>query len=241
MERNISCKAIVLHSQKQSEMNRKLTLLSGELGLIEAISYGSAKSMRAPKAEVFTNAKLYLYYNPVRNHYTLKDVEIIESNEGLKSDITLTYKGLFMTELIMKTHGGDSQAEYELLGTALTLLSQTNGDWVLIQFVFRLAELLGLHTDYVHCPVCTRRYRDDEILSFNHTLLTSCCSGCGKSDLVLPPGARRYVTVTKALDYVDSLGVVLSENATARIKAYALSYAQILAQGPLKTLQSGIV
>lgn len=241
MERNISSRAIVLHSQKQNQMNRRLTLLSVDLGLIEAISYGSAKSMRAPKAEVFTNATVYLYYNPVRNHYTLKDVAVIESNEHLRSDIALTYRGLFMAELIMKTHGGESALEYELIGQGLTLLKSANPDWVLIQFVLRLAELIGLHTDYERCPVCARVYTADEVLYFNTNLLSSCCSQCGSKDLILPPGARRYVKLTATLDYVDSLSVPLSEQATARIKAYVLAYARLLAQAPLKTLQSGLL
>ena len=241
MERNVTSRAIVLHSRKQSQMNRRLTLLTVDFGLIEAISYGSAKSMRAPKANVFTNATVYLYYNPVRDHYTLKDVAVIESNEHLRSDITLTYRGLFMAELIMKTHGGESALEYELLGQGLTLLKSGVADRVLIQFVLRFAQILGVHTDYETCPVCSRRYRDDEMLGFAADLLSPCCSECGSTDLFLPPGARRYVKLTSTLDYLESLNVPLSGAATARIKGYALSYARLLAQMPLKTLQSGLL
>ena len=240
MERNVSSRAIVLHSQKQSRMNRRLTLLTVDFGLIDAISYGSAKSMRAPKANVFANATVYLYHNPVRNRYTLKDVAIIESNEHLRSDITLTYRGLFMTELIMKTHGGESALEYELLSRGLTLLKSGVADRVLIQFVFRLAQILGVHADYETCPVCSRGYRDDEVLGFASDLLSPCCSECGRTGL-LPPGARRYVKLTSTLDYMESLNVPLSETATARIKGYALSYARLLAQAPLKMLQSGLL
>ncbi|MDI9455015.1 MAG: DNA repair protein RecO [Spirochaetota bacterium] len=241
MERNVSSRAIVVHSQKQSQMNRRLTLLSVDFGLIEAISYGSAKSMRAPKANVFANATVYLYYNPVRDHYTLKDVAIIESNEHLRSEITLTYRGLFMAELIMKTHGGESELEYELLSQGLRFLQSGIADRVLIQFVLRLARILGVHADYEACPVCSRKYRDDETLRFTTDLLSPCCSECGSADLSLPPGARRYVKLTSTLEYGESLNVPLSETATARIKGYALSYAKLLAQRPLKTLQSGLL
>ncbi|NLZ76383.1 MAG: DNA repair protein RecO [Spirochaetales bacterium] len=241
MERNVSSRAIVVHSRKHGRMNRRLTLLTVDFGLIEAISYGSAKSMRAPKANVFTNATVYLYHNPVRDHYTLKDVAVIESNEHLRSEIGLTYRGLFMTELVMKTHGGESALEYELLGRGLRLLEGGVPDRVLIQFVLRLARILGVHTDYEACPVCYRGYRDDETLRFATDLLSPCCRECGDADLFLPPGARRYVKLTSALEYEESLNVPLSESATIRIKGYALSYARLLAQGPLKTLQSGLL
>ena len=117
------------------------------------------------------------------DHYTLKDVAIIESNEHLRSEITLTYRGLFMAELIMKTHGGESELEYELLSQGLRFLQSGIADRVLIQFVLRLARILGVHADYEACPVCSRKYRDDETLRFTTDLLSPCCSECGSADL----------------------------------------------------------
>ncbi|MCK9347991.1 MAG: DNA repair protein RecO, partial [Sphaerochaeta sp.] len=78
---------------------------------------------------------------------------------------------------------------------------------------------------------------------FSTSLLAHCCEACASldADLLLPPGARRYLEVTSSMDFEQSLLVPLSDAATLRIKRYLLRYAQMIGQRMLKTLSSPIL
>lgn len=245
MDRNVSSLAIVLHSQRYGQLNRRLKLLSVDLGIIDVISYGAQKSLKAVKAEVFTDGQFFLYYNPVKKDYSLKDIEVLTTHEALRSDLFCTYAALFFCEMMIKTQGGDSRLEYLLLSKALDQLNadQALVDRTIIQFVHRISDLLGLRGDLLHCPICDRSYGVDEVISFNAGLSSPCCQECASldADLVLPPGARRYLTLTASMEFEQAVAVQLSPTATLRIKNYMLRYAMIISGGVLKTLNSGVL
>jgi len=245
MERNVSSLAIVLHSQRYGQLNRRLKLLSVDYGIIDVISYGARKSLKSVKAEVFSDGQFFLYYNPVKKDYTLKDAQIIATHDDIRKDLVSTYSALFFCELLLRTNGGESAEEYQLLSTALDLLSglPLYTDRILIQFIHRLTDLLGLRTDLTSCPICEREYGPQEVISFSSSLSCPCCSRCAslESNMLLPPGARRYLVVTSPMGYEKSVQVPLSPAAASRIKNYLLRYAQIIAGGALKTLSAGIL
>ncbi|NCC13290.1 MAG: DNA repair protein RecO [Spirochaetia bacterium] len=245
MERNVSSLGIVLHSQRYGQLNRKLTLLSVDFGIIDVVSYGARKSLKAVKAEVLTDGQFFLYYNPVKKEYTLKDLKVLDEHEVLRSDLMQTYRALFFCEMMMKTNGGDSQKAYALLSKALDLLAflPDQANQVLIQFVHQMSELLGLRPDYRICPVCERPYEKDEIISFSSSLGSPCCKECASLDspLLLLPGMRRYLVLTADLRFEDAVLVQLNPAAGARIKSYMLRYALLLCGGYLKTLSDGLL
>ena len=242
MERNVSSLAIVLHSQRYGQHNRRLKLLSVDFGIIDVVNYGAQKAMRSVKAEVFTDGRFFLYYNPVKKDYTLKDLEVIADHQEIRLSLHQTYIALFFSELVIKTQGGDSAGTYRLLSQALDALvaHPELSDRVLIQFVHQMSELLGLRTDFTHCPVCDRAYAQNEVLSFSSTLGSPCCEACASFDatLLLPPGARRYLLVTSMMDFSQSIQVPLSPTATMRIKRYMLEYSRMISESQLKTLSS---
>ena len=57
MERNVSSLAIVLHSQRYGQLNRRLKLLSVDYGIIDVISYGARKSLKSVNTSAFTDFK----------------------------------------------------------------------------------------------------------------------------------------------------------------------------------------
>ena len=195
MERNVSSLAIVLHSQRYGQLNRRLKLLSVDFGIIDVVSYGARKSLKSVKAEVFSDGQFFLYYNPVKKDYA-QDAQIATHDI---EDLVSTYSALFFCELLLRTNGGESAGEYQLLSTALDLLSglPLYTDRILIQFIHRLTDLLGLRTDLTSCPICERAYGPQEVISFSSSLSCPCCSRCAslESNMLLPPGARRYLVV----------------------------------------------
>ncbi len=95
MERNVSSLAIVLHSQRYGQLNRRLKLLTVDFGIIDVLSYGAQKSLKSVKAEVFTDGQFFLYYNPVKKDYTLKDVTVLATHDELRESLHPTYAALF--------------------------------------------------------------------------------------------------------------------------------------------------
>ncbi len=245
MERNITTLGIVLHSRRWGQTNRLLKVLSVDLGIIDVVNYGAQKSHKAVKAEVFCDGQFFLYHNPVKGDYTLKDLKEIAGHEEIRDDLALTYTGLFFCELLIKVHGGESAEVYTLLSKALDLLTfaSERRTLVLIQFIHRLSEVLGIRVDLDHCPICDRRYESNEIVYFSSSAGSQCCEGCAHLErtLLLPPGARRYLMLTATMDFEEAVAVDLNPGALARIKAYMLGYAQYFCPSQLTTLTSGLL
>ncbi|HOE84023.1 MAG TPA: DNA repair protein RecO [Sphaerochaeta sp.] len=245
MERNITTLGIVLHSRRWGQTNRRLKLLSVDLGIVDVVSYGAQKSLKAVKAEVFCDGQFFLYHNPVKGDYTLKDLKAIAGHEEIREDLALNYTGLFFCEILIKVHGGENAAEYRLLSKALDLLTTApeRRVLVLIQFIHRLSEVLGIRVDLDRCPVCDRAYERDEIVYFSSSAGSQCCQQCANLErtLILPPGARRYLSLTATMDFEEAVAVDLNPGALKRIKAYMLGYAQYFCPSQLTTLSSGLL
>ena len=245
MERNVSSLAIVLHSIRYGQMNRRLKLLTLDFGLIDVVSYGARKSLKAVKGDVFSDGQFFLYYNPVKRDYTLKDVQLIATHDEIRTDLGTNYAALFFCELVINTNGGDSASQYGLLSKALDMLCshQELVARILIQFVLRLLDICGLQADFTRCPICDKPYTSEEIIHFNAQMGSPCCEVCAtlETTMVLGPGARRYLTLTKGMPFHTAVAVELSDRATLRIKAYMLRYAALISGKELQTLTGGML
>lgn len=249
MERNLTISAVVLRSRRWGDLHRMVTLASAELGIIDALAYGARKGKLAGRIGLFLIGVFFLYHNPIRGDYTIVDVEPAVAAEHIRADLRRMYIASFMAELVLKMHGGDSQALYDLISHSFALLdAQATGtaDTVLIQFIWRLIDISGLEPDLVACPICERLYGAEEALSFNTAMHAPCCTVCADVDvangeMALGPGARRYLLYTAGIPLGEAVGVQLSETATERIRLYMLRYAAIIADGVLKSLGGSLL
>ncbi|MCI2096876.1 MAG: DNA repair protein RecO [Sphaerochaeta sp.] len=244
MERNVITQGIVLSSVRSGTVDRTLRILSEDLGVIDVRNYGARKANKAVKAEVSTEGTFYLYVNPVKHSYTLTDIAIRSMHETLRQDLSTTYTALFFSEFILKTNGGDWVATYQLLSQALGALEDpvVNKVQCVIQFIWAMIGILGLRPDLDRCPVCDSPYGQDEILGFSWQLTAPCCLKCAtvKDDMLLPPGARRYLSVTAPMPFGSAVHVDLNPGTRERIKRYMLRYA-VLVAGELKTLDGPVL
>jgi DNA repair protein RecO (recombination protein O) len=194
--------------------------------------------------ERFLTGKFFLYYNPVRKEYSLVDVEPLSVHETLVDDLRRIWAASFCCEMAVRTIGGDSMQMFLLLNESLDLLAQgAVVDRLLIQYVWKLLHIAGNAADLDSCPVCDRAYAPDEVLGFSVSLLAPCCRSCaGQGDeMALPPGARRYLSVTASMELAQAVELELSDAAQLRIKGYMLRYASLFAGGGLKTLAAGVL
>ena len=239
MERNIQTQAIVLAVRKYGELHKSVTLLCPELGLVDAIIYGGRKGKKTALAPLFSISDMQLYYNPVKKEYSI--VEAVSSfiPSSISEDLGSTYAAAFFCEIITKAPSDDSNQTFLLLRDALVTLDNapTLRKRIIISFIWQLMHIAGTAPNLGFCPSCDKVYGQDEVLYFSSSLSSPCCKSCSDNqNLILPPGARRYLSFTSEKNFLDSVEVELNPAAEERIISYMLKWASIFAQTNLKTL-----
>ncbi len=239
MDRDIITQAIVLHSRRDGVNNMNLTLLSLDLGLINVRAFGAKTSKKAPKAFRFQEGQFFLYHNPTKKQYILKDVKLISDHDLISTEFSKVVCASLMSEILLKTYIDNFAFSYNLFTKCLDLLedSTINEDIILIQFILRMIKDHGFFEDFNHCPSCDKRYETDEILYFSDSLSVPSCKDCSNSsNIILPPKARKYLSYTLDLDLEDAIKVKLFESTAQRIKAYMIRWITVIIGYPLKSL-----
>ncbi len=222
------------------ELHKKVTLLTADLGLVDAVVYGARKGKMASACESFTSGTVYLYAQPGRDYYTLKDMAIRSGYTSLKSDVRRIYAGHAMTEMVLKMHGGDYEELFSLLSSSLTLLEKEENEplQVLIQCIYRGIGVMGLASDLSSCPLCDRVFTEEEILLYSTALHAPACSSCSDvSHLQLYPGMRRYLLVSGELSLEQAVSLQLSDAARERIFLYLRDSLKDILGYPLQSLK----
>lgn len=242
MERELTVDGIVLQSRRMGEMHRRFSLLCPDFGIIDVIAYGARKGKRALNAQIFSRAGFFLYYNPIRKVYTLQDARAEASHDGVRSQLDTLWAASFWSELCTRTAGGDWDALFSLLSDSLDIIEADAAavGRATIQFVWRLLHIAGVADDLESCPITDRGYKDDEILGFSSSLMSPCAQSVGDvPDMLLPPGARKYLMMTSSMEIQEAVAVPLTEITEMRIRRYMIRYAVIFSGGRLRTVESG--
>lgn len=239
MERNICTQAIVLKTRKVGENHRNLVLLSADYGIIEIRAFHARNSKRAPKAFQFQRANFFLYYNPIKDEYVLKDIQLIDDHQKLREDYNSIIEASIMSELILKTGCEDMERVYTLFSKCLNFFEDDSieNNLIVIQFILRIIKEHGLFDEGEHCPICNRKYNEKEILRFTTTLNSPCCENCANLlDMILPPGARKYLNTTLSISLEQALSYKLNEITSKRIKGYMIRWGSHIIGQPLKSV-----
>lgn len=244
MDRSVKTQAIVIRTARYGELHKIVTLLSPDLGIVSAVVYGGRKGKRTALAPLFSVGTFQLYNNPVKKEYSIEEGVLSFVPTSIADDLESTYTASLMCELVMKTPSDDPQPVFGLLKAALhhlesSSLEEPHSKRALIAFVWKLLQISGLAPDLEYCPSCDRRYEEDETLSFSSSILAPACRDCGDSEeLVLPPGARRYLRYTQGMEYEDAVGVKLNPAAEARVLNYMTKWIRLHVNAPIKTLEN---
>lgn len=237
MDRNDSAPAIVIRSGRRGERDRLLTLLSPVWGIRHIIVYGAQKSRRAVRASLYTEGVFHIYDNRERHQASLVDVDVITIHENALSSLAASFSSTLMCEIVMDHRGTEAPAFYDLLVDCLDVIDEENHKRVVVQFIIRALEIAGLSSGYEVCPVCGRRYSDDEVLGFSDQLASPCCRSCASMsvDLVLPPNARRYVRDSLGVGFARSMQFSISDLMATRLMRYAIRLYRLSCSSPLRS------
>ena len=239
MDRNIQTQAVVLSVRKYGDLHKAVTLLSPDLGIVDAIIFGGRKGRKTALAPLFSVSTVQIYHNPVKKEYSITEGVSSFVPQAITEDLACTYTASFFCEIISRTPTDEPMQTFSLLRDALAALEAdpASRKRITAAFIWKLMQLSGTAPDLEFCPVCDKKYADDEVLFFSAPLNAPCCKSCSDSEyLVMMPGSRRYLRYTMGMEFTDAAAVVLNPAAEDRIFSYMLRWAGLFAQTRLRTL-----
>lgn len=244
MERDIQIQAIVTSVRNFGEMHKSVTLFTSQLGLINAIIFGGRKGKKTALAPLFSYGTFQLYYNPVKDEYSLVEEDCEFTAFNITKDIEATYTASYICEVINSITTDENEQTYLLAKQALNALDNKieNHRKVLIDFTWQILKINGVGTDLTTCPSCDRKLDQNEDLLFSTSMMTPVCKNCSDTDtILLSPGARKYLTYTFNMSFEQAYQVQLLEGATQRLTAFLTKWITAFCQKPLKTVKSGLL
>lgn len=240
MDRNESGLAIVINTEKVGESDRLVTLLSPTFGLIKVKIHAASKSKKVVKAPLYIEGNFNLYHNRERKNYSLVDITPIALHDEISNDYNKVIIAAMFSELIMVLKGSDYEASYSLYSQSLDYLCDDNVEakTVAVQFLIKFLQIFGLSTDYINCPLCDKKYKDDEILGFSTLENVPCCQNCDNINMqfVLPPNARAYIAASLNSPFNKGMQFSISSRQRDRVLNYLIKYVKTAIEVPLKSI-----
>ncbi len=172
---------LILKSRKTGESNRLVTVLTRDLGVINAFANGAAKV--AGKSSSATETLCYSTFtlSESRGTYTLSEAVPVEVFFELRSDIERLSLAQYFCELVMNlaVEGEDASELLRLTLNSLYLLSKNLRPMPFIKAVFelRIMSAAGFMPDLEGCSVCESTDISEPLFNINDAVVY--CNGCG--------------------------------------------------------------
>ena len=154
---------MVLQAARMGEIHRRVTLFTGERGVVYATAHGAGKAVSKLKAAAipFAFITAYLYHDPVRNAFKVTDVEARNLHPLIRADLRKFFTASLWVEIVLRSHGGGTHAGdlHALLVEALQRLDGAAAGEVAplsAQVLWRALQHLGITPDLECCDTCGR-------------------------------------------------------------------------------------
>lgn len=239
MERNIKIECITLKKMAIGESNVGLNLLTENNEVLFVMAFGAAK----PKSKLFEGITPFvfalwdLYFDPVKEHWRAKEVNINEYNMPLHSSIESFYTASFFSEVILKSQG--SHQVFNLLKKSIELLANGNRhEAVLVQFMLRFLNNQGVLPSFEYCHKCEREINKESMYYIWEDELV--CGRClyNRKYIELNPGVSLYCTRTPVLPMENGIKIGLEDSSMKHLKRFLLELIKAHTEGKLLTLDS---
>jgi len=201
MQEQIEVSGILLSSSPVGEADKRVVLLTKEMGRISAFARGARRmnSSLTGVTRTFCTGRFYL--TPGRDAYTLAKAEVRDYFEDLVHDVEGTAYGCYFLELagFFSRENVPEEETLNLLYFSLKALLRPGIPKRLTRRVFelRLLKQNGLLPDFSACAVCRKPLTEG---FFHHGLLEPVCTDCRKA----APGNSLSKSAVYALRFIDS-------------------------------------
>lgn len=209
---SVTTQGIVLRHADYREHDRMLTLLSPDMGRVEALCRG-CKRPQSPllaASEWFAWGEYVLYTG--KGHATVQSCHVTESFFPLRTDYDrLKYATYLLSVTEAAAQPGDRAVElFTLLARSLTRLAYTVRDpaAVTAAFLLHFSAISGYRPRLSHCVKCGKRLPDEQIRWFdieNGGLLCDDCQSLAARALAVTPAQARWMrdVLEKGIEKTD--------------------------------------
>ena len=180
-------KALVLREVKYKEADRILTLFTADNGKITAKARGALRksSKTGAATQLLTYADMTLFFN--KGKWTVNEASVIESFDGLKTDIERFALGSYFAECA-EALSVEDQKDGELLSLVLnSLYALSRGMYdarkIKAAFELRLMSLSGYHPSVERCAACGAEQPQEPVFDLLDGRLF-CRKCCGRGSAV---------------------------------------------------------
>ncbi|MBQ5431535.1 MAG: DNA repair protein RecO [Lachnospiraceae bacterium] len=209
MDNQIMASGIVVSSMPVGETDKRVVLLTKELGKVSAFARGAVKPnsplLAAGNPFCFGNFSLY----SGRSAYTLRSVKITARFDQLLKDLTDVWYGYYFLE-VAEYYGRENVDESErlnLLYLTLRALEKKKQSPDLIRLVYEI-RTLGCNGEYPNvfsCVGCGKEAKEKQLSFFSVKAGGCFCADCHKETSSLPVDIRPLsVSALYALQYILS-------------------------------------
>ena len=239
MERNIKIRGIVLKKIRIGESNVGISLLTERDEVLFVMAFGATKIKNKLFGAVnpFVLGDWDLYYDPVKNHWRVKEASVVNYHESLQSSLEVFYTASLFSEVILKSQGSDNV--YTILISSLKNL-EVKGKrvTVLIQFMLRFLYNQGVLSSFSNCGKCEKEIKKESMFYIGQDELV--CRDClhGSKYIELNPGICIYCERTPSMDFYSSIKVGLGDSSLMELKVFLLTIIKKHTEGKLLTLDS---
>ena len=248
--RNLVYEALILRAKEVPSGSRVISMLSSEVGLIDAFVFGGPKSKLRSLASPWGSGRAFIYHDPVKDYFKLSDFEVIEPFSGLRESLRKILSANLVVELLIKTSGGGGDfPEVLALARACLLgiegLPESRADYPLLLFIWRLVGIIGLLPDTGSCVHCGRDMVTGEARTWVDQEGAFACTRCrppleGEAHApFISAGASRWLDRASGLPFAEALGASLDPASLAGLRRLAFTLARSAADAPLEVLQAG--
>lgn len=193
MGAEIQTKALVLHEMQIGDYDKRLILLSKDLGKITAFAKGAKKT----NSKLLAGSQIFCYGDYIlfkgKNNYNVNQVSLIEPFHNLRQNMdTLTY-GLYVLEFI-EFITVENHLDHELMKLTLKSLKQLelghlNPELIIKIFELKAMSFLGYSPWVTSCVLCNATDNINTFSSQDGGVICERCVG-SKNVLTMNEGTR---------------------------------------------------
>ena len=215
MSRTVVYTAMVLRNRASGyagvnqESNSEIYLLTAEEGIIRATVFGGPKSKLRSHSAPYNSGQVWIYRDPAKDYAKLSDFDVHSWRPGLRELYERTMAAAGTAGTILSSHGGggDWASALHLAASTLDALENANEELcsrLLLQFLWRWAEFLGIQPHLDCCTSCGKTPADSPLWFSAHensVLCGNCVHGSSSVPLLqLNPGSRRWLAAIGPLE-----------------------------------------
>lgn len=202
MPGNIKVNGIVISSMPIGEYDKRIVLLTKEIGKVAAFVRGARKpnSPYVGISNAFIYGEFELYRG--RSSYTVNKANAIEYFTDITTNIDNMMMGTYFLEIAnyYSQENADEKTRLLLIYRALQVMSKENRDLELIRHIYEYKTMIinGVYPNLFECKMCGAK---EELVMLSKDLEGIYCSSCSKNDV---DGIRIKPSTLYALQYVTS-------------------------------------